>query len=221
MIDIQTVKDSIVLSDVVSQYVKLKPMGGKGRWTGKCCFHDDKNPSFDVDDNRGTYKCFGCNVQGDVIEFIKEINGFQFKDALTEAKKIAGIEDEYLTAEQRKVYELKMRRISEERVRFKRWREEVIHNLKLYIAAQWKIYRTAKRQLFIAVTEELENQADFAYNEGLRKEVALEELEAFSDQDLMAYYKTIKSWKGIRQPGWFLSSKKLESIKSIKAGVPL
>ncbi len=214
MIDTQYIKDRIKLSDVIGQYVKLRPLGGgNGRWTGKCCFHDDSNPSFDCDDVRGTYKCYGCSAGGDVFAFIQAIENTDFKSALTQAKVLAGIEDEYLTPAQRKLHELKLKQQAEERSRFKRWRDQITLNLKLYISAQWKIYRTAKRQQMIASTEELECQSETAYNEAIRKEAALEELESLGETDLMAYFKTQKSWLGIRNPGWCLSEKKIALAK--------
>jgi hypothetical protein len=214
VIDIQTIKNALKLSEVVSEYVSLKPLSGKGRFNGKCCFHDDSNPSFDCDDTRGTYKCYGCGASGDVISFIQNIEGIPFKEAVAICKSRAGIIDEYLTPTQRKIAELNEKKRLAELARFNKWKNELILNLKLYLNAQWKIYRTAMRQMQIASTEELEQQAETAYNEALRKEAALEELEGLSQSDLMAYFKTIKSWYGIRNPQWCLSGKKLEMAKS-------
>ena len=45
--------------DIVSQYVALRP-AGNGRWKACCPFHDEKTPSFNVSQERGFYKCFGC-----------------------------------------------------------------------------------------------------------------------------------------------------------------
>jgi len=46
-----------------------------------CCpFHDDKNPSFSVKNNRG--KCWGCGWSGDIIDFVMQKQGFDFKQAI-------------------------------------------------------------------------------------------------------------------------------------------
>lgn len=53
---------------------------GRNYWA-KCPFHADKSPSFKVSPNTQTFYCFGCGKHGDVIDFIKELHGFSFKDA--------------------------------------------------------------------------------------------------------------------------------------------
>ena len=54
-----------------------------------CPVHDDTNPSFSVRANQQDFKCFGCNVRGDVIEAVKVIRGCDFKEALRFLEKIA------------------------------------------------------------------------------------------------------------------------------------
>ena len=47
-----------------------------------CCpFHGDKNPSCEVDFNKGLYHCFGCDKSGDALTFVAEIEGLNLKDA--------------------------------------------------------------------------------------------------------------------------------------------
>jgi DNA primase len=79
-IDVQRLKDSIRLSDVVSQHVKLRP-SGRSR-SGCCPFHDDRNPSFVVTDDIGLYYCHGCHATGDVIDFVRAIHRCGFLDAV-------------------------------------------------------------------------------------------------------------------------------------------
>jgi DNA primase len=80
IIDVQRLKDSIRLSDVVSQHVKLRP-SGRSR-SGCCPFHDDCKPSFVVTDDIGLYYCHGCHATGDVIDFVRTIHRCGFLDAV-------------------------------------------------------------------------------------------------------------------------------------------
>lgn len=48
---------------------KLRRVGA-GKWIMLCPFHDEKTPSFNVDENRHHYHCFGCGQQGDLIDFV-------------------------------------------------------------------------------------------------------------------------------------------------------
>ena len=56
----------------------------------KCPFHSEKTPSFRVN-NEGKYKCFGCNSQGDIIDFIKTKEGFSTLEAIKKAYEILGL----------------------------------------------------------------------------------------------------------------------------------
>ena len=70
---------SISLLDVCAPFVEMRQSGNC--WRGLCPFHDDQNPSFTIyPENR--YYCFGCHAQGDVIDFIKEIKGLSFQEAV-------------------------------------------------------------------------------------------------------------------------------------------
>ena len=58
---------------MVGEYVRLRRMGATGRYLGLCPFHQEKTPSFNVNQTRQFYKCFGCGVGGDVLKFVMEI----------------------------------------------------------------------------------------------------------------------------------------------------
>ena len=66
--------------EVVSSYVRLTKKSGN-HW-GLCPFHGEKTPSFAVNAERQSFKCFGCGKGGDVISFIMEIEHLGFMDAL-------------------------------------------------------------------------------------------------------------------------------------------
>lgn len=77
---IRKVKDKNLIEDVIGRHVDLKPSGTSLK--GLCPFHDEKTPSFVVSPSRQMYKCFGCGAGGDVIEFVQEIDGCSFVDAV-------------------------------------------------------------------------------------------------------------------------------------------
>lgn len=58
----------------------------------KCPFHSDNSPSFRITDkgSGAFYKCFGCGESGDIIEFIKKVEGLKFIPALERAYSILG-----------------------------------------------------------------------------------------------------------------------------------
>lgn len=58
-----------------------------------CPFHDERTPSFTVNDSKGFWHCFGCGAHGDAIRFIADHDGLGFMDALAEAERIGGIAD--------------------------------------------------------------------------------------------------------------------------------
>lgn len=79
-IDVKRLKDGIRLSDVVSQHTKLRRSGRS--LTGCCPFHDDRKPSLVVTDEVGLYYCHGCHATGDVIDFVRAIQGCGFLEAI-------------------------------------------------------------------------------------------------------------------------------------------
>ncbi len=59
---------------------------------GCCPFHNEKSPSFFVNDDKGFYHCFGCGAHGDVIRFVVEQEGLGFIDAVKSLAQEAGLE---------------------------------------------------------------------------------------------------------------------------------
>ena len=78
-------RDHVRVSDVVRQRLVLTRKGVE--YLGICPFHDEKTPSFTVNDAKKFYHCFGCSAHGDVIRFVSETNGISYKES---AVKIAG-----------------------------------------------------------------------------------------------------------------------------------
>jgi DNA primase len=78
----EQLKSSLDIVKVVGEYVRLKRMGATGRYIGLCPFHQEKTPSFNVNQSRQFYKCFGCGVAGDAFKFVMEIDGLTFPEAI-------------------------------------------------------------------------------------------------------------------------------------------
>ncbi len=91
---IRDLKLRVNLVDVVSRVVTLKKAGG-GRFKGLCPFHNEKTPSFNVDADKGFYKCFGCGKAGDIISFVRETEQFNFSEAIEALGKRFGVVIEY------------------------------------------------------------------------------------------------------------------------------
>ena len=79
-----------LLSALIGRTVKLQKAGREYR---ACCpFHDEKTPSFYVNDDKGFYHCFGCSAHGDAIRFLTEARGLPFIDAVRELAQAAGMD---------------------------------------------------------------------------------------------------------------------------------
>jgi len=78
------------LSALVGKSVKLQKAGREHR--GCCPFHNEKTPSFYVNDDKGFYHCFGCSAHGDAIRWMTDQRGLPFIDAVKELADAAGLE---------------------------------------------------------------------------------------------------------------------------------
>ncbi len=77
------------IEDVVGQYVNLKRSGGN--LFGLCPFHGEKTASFSVAPDKGIYYCFGCHKGGGAINFMMEVEGLSYPDAVRALAKKAGM----------------------------------------------------------------------------------------------------------------------------------
>ena len=77
--------------DIVGRKVRLNRRGVQA--TGLCPFHNEKSPSFHVyDDGEPHYHCFGCGAHGDVITFVMNNEGLDFRNAVEKLAGEAGLE---------------------------------------------------------------------------------------------------------------------------------
>ena len=78
------------IEDVVGQYVSLKRSGAN--MFGLCPFHGEKTASFSVAPDKGIYYCFGCHKGGGAINFMMELEGLSYPDAVRALAKRAGMQ---------------------------------------------------------------------------------------------------------------------------------
>src|SRR5690606_12915934 len=83
-------RSRITLSSVIMRTTRLTKAGRE--WKACCPFHDEKTPSFTVNDEKGFYHCFGCGAHGDAIRWMTDQRGLPFMDAVKELAAEAGIE---------------------------------------------------------------------------------------------------------------------------------
>lgn len=86
---IERIRERANIVELVGESVKLTRRGRS--YVGLCPFHKEKTPSFHVNEERGFYHCFGCNVSGDSIKFIQETEGLSFIEALRSLAERYGI----------------------------------------------------------------------------------------------------------------------------------
>lgn len=86
---IDELRARIPIADVVGAKVKLVKKGRE--YQGLCPFHNEKTPSFTVNEAKGFYHCFGCGAHGDIVKFEMEANGLPFMDALQKLAHQAGM----------------------------------------------------------------------------------------------------------------------------------
>ena len=91
---VRDLKLRVSLADVVGRVVTLRKAGGS-RLKGLCPFHNERTPSFNVDADKGFYKCFGCGKAGDLISFVRETEQLGFTEAVEALGKRHGIVIEY------------------------------------------------------------------------------------------------------------------------------
>ena len=75
--------------EVISGYVALSKSGRNHM--GLCPFHGEKTPSFSVNEERGFFHCFGCNVSGNAFTFLSKIDGLTFPEAVQYLAQRAGV----------------------------------------------------------------------------------------------------------------------------------
>lgn len=98
--DIDRVRATVSIVDVVGQHVQLRRTGRN--WVGLCPFHGEKTPSFNVREETGRYKCFGCDASGDIFTFVQQTEHVDFIGSVEFLAAKAGIQLNYTSTGQSK-----------------------------------------------------------------------------------------------------------------------
>ena len=93
------IRSRVALSDVVARRVKLIRRGREH--SGLCPFHNEKTPSFTVNDDKAFFHCFGCGAHGDVIGFVMRTEGLSFPEAVEKLAGEAGLQVPVASPEER------------------------------------------------------------------------------------------------------------------------
>jgi DNA primase len=80
----------VSLSGLIGRSVRVQKAGREFK---ACCpFHNEKSPSFTINDEKGFYHCFGCGAHGDAIRWLTDHQGLPFMDAVKDLAAIAGMD---------------------------------------------------------------------------------------------------------------------------------
>ena len=90
---INQILESSNIVDIIGEYVDLKRAGSS--FKGLCPFHNEKTPSFTVDEKKQLFHCFGCGAGGDVVSFIMQKEGLSYPESLKYLADKAGISIDY------------------------------------------------------------------------------------------------------------------------------
>ena len=77
---IDAVSERASLAEIAGETLKLKRTGSQ--FMSCCPFHEDRTPSFSINDEKGLFNCFGCGKKGNIFDFVQETRGFSFPEAV-------------------------------------------------------------------------------------------------------------------------------------------
>ena len=87
----ERVKQAVDIVDLVGSHIQLRRQGRN--YVGLCPWHDDTRPSLQVNPERQSFKCWVCDIGGDVFSFVMKMEGVEFREALRDAGRSGGNRD--------------------------------------------------------------------------------------------------------------------------------
>ncbi|MDP4703350.1 MAG: DNA primase, partial [Ilumatobacteraceae bacterium] len=98
--DIEALRQRVSIVDVVQASVALRRVGRN--WVGLCPFHAEKSGSFNVREETGRYRCFGCGASGDVFKFVQDMEHVDFVGAVESLAAKVGMQLNYTSGTESK-----------------------------------------------------------------------------------------------------------------------
>ncbi len=86
----EQVRQAIDIVDLIGSHVQLRRQGRN--YVGLCPWHDDSRPSLQVNPERQSFKCWVCDIGGDIFSFVMKVEGVEFREALEILADRAGIQ---------------------------------------------------------------------------------------------------------------------------------
>ncbi len=83
------IKNAVDIVALVGEYLPLHRAGNK--FKALCPFHDDHNPSMELNPDRQSFKCWSCGAGGDIFDFVKDYERVDFPEALRMLADRAGV----------------------------------------------------------------------------------------------------------------------------------
>ena len=90
---IEKLKNQIDIVNIIEQYIPVKKMGSSYKCV--CPFHDDKNPSMSINQNKQMYHCFACKAGGDAVKFVMDYEKLTYPEAIEKIAQISNFSLEY------------------------------------------------------------------------------------------------------------------------------
>lgn len=87
---IEEIKARLNIVELIGSYVRLEKSGA--HFKACCPFHQERTPSFMVNEEKNMWHCFGCGKGGDAFAFVMEMEGLEFREALKMLAERAGVE---------------------------------------------------------------------------------------------------------------------------------
>src|SRR5271154_6303659 len=101
---IERLRSHFLISEVIGRRIAIKKHGRE--FQALCPFHNEKTPSFTVNDEKGFFHCFGCGAHGDAIEFVRKFERLSYVETMELLAREAGIPIPQPTAEEHRKAEV-------------------------------------------------------------------------------------------------------------------
>ncbi|MBL0717876.1 MAG: DNA primase [Alphaproteobacteria bacterium] len=128
-----------VLSELIGDSISLQRRGNT--FVSCCPFHNEKTPSFHINDDKGFYHCFGCEVSGDAFQWLIDFKKLSFPEALKELADRSGVQlPKYSAKDKEKISQFQLD------IEFMEWLKSWYHKQLLANSSSLQ-YLTSSRKL--------------------------------------------------------------------------